>query len=67
MKKLTITTLLLACFAFASYSQDTTKTKNKPKATYQVGSAKVVVWENKSKDGTTWKNFEIEKVYKKDD
>ena len=66
MKKLITTTFLLACFALTSYSQDTTKTsKQKPLATYQVGSAKVVVWENKGKDGT-WKNFQIEKVYQKD-
>ena len=73
MKKLTITTLLLACFALTSYSQDTTKTKQdrqKPKATYQVGSAKVTVWENKrqGKNGEfTAESFEIEKVYKKGD
>ncbi|MFA4852244.1 MAG: hypothetical protein WC868_09160 [Bacteroidales bacterium] len=69
MKKLIVTTLLLACFALTSYSQDTTKTKQdkqKPKATYQVGSAKVTVWENKGKHGT-WKNFEVEKIYKKGD
>ena len=66
MKKLITTTFLLACFALTSYSQDTTKTsKQKPLATYQVGSAKVVVWENKGKDGT-WKNFQVEKVYQKD-
>jgi Holliday junction resolvase-like predicted endonuclease len=55
MKKLTVTTLLLVCFALTGFSQDTTKTKqvkNPPKATYQVGAAKV-------------KNFKIEKVYKK--
>ncbi len=66
MKKLITTTFLLACFALTSYSQDTTKTsKQKPLATYKVGAAKVVVWENKGKDGT-WKNFQIEKVYQKD-
>ena len=66
MKKLITTTFLLACFALTSYSQDTTKTsKQKPLATYQVGSAKVVVWENKGDKGT-WKNFQVEKTYQKD-
>ncbi len=69
MKTLAITTFLLAFFAFTSYAQDMTKTKqdkHKPKATYQVGSAKVTVWENKGKNGI-WKNFQVEKIYKKDD
>ena len=69
MKKLMITTLLLACLALTSYSQDTLQNKQakqKPKATYQVGAAKVTVWENKGKNGT-WKNFKVEKVYIKDD
>lgn len=71
MKKLTTTILLLACFVFTMYSQDTLqvkqeKQKQKPKATYQVGAAKVTVWENKRLNGATWKNFKIEKVYKKD-
>lgn len=69
MKKLTVTTLLLLCFALVSFSQDTTKikqVKKKPKATYQVGAAKVTVWENNGKNGT-WKNFKVEKVYKKAD
>ena len=69
MKKLMVTTFLLACFVLTSYSQDTTKTnqdKQKPKATYRVGSAKVTVWENKGNNGT-WKNFKVEKIYKKDD
>ena len=66
MKKLITTTFLLACFALTSYSQDTTKAaKQKPKATYQVGSAKVIVWENKGDNGTR-KNFQVEKVYQKD-
>lgn len=69
MKTLYFTALLIICFTFTGYSQDSTtkKTKQKPKATYQVGSAKVVVWVNKRDDGTTWKNFKIEKVYKKGD
>ena len=73
MKKLTITTLLVACFALTSYSQDTLQNKQdtqKPKGTYQVGAAKVTVWENKKqgKNGEyIAKNFKIEKVYKKGD
>ena len=63
--KIIITTLFLATFALTGYSQDTTKTK--PKSTYQVGAAKVTVWENKTKDGKTWKNFKVQKVYKKGD
>jgi hypothetical protein len=69
MKTFTITVLLLLSFALTGYSQDTTTTikeKQKPKATYQIGSAKVTVWENKGKDGTTWKNFKVEKLYQKD-
>jgi hypothetical protein len=67
MKKLMATAFLLVCFVFTTYSQDTTMTnqnKQKPKATYQVGSARVVVWENNGKYGT-WKNFKVEKVYLK--
>lgn len=70
MKTLTATILFLTCFASVAFSQEAVpaqKEKEKPKATYQVGSAKVIVWENKSEKGTTWKNFQIEKVYKKDD
>jgi hypothetical protein len=71
MRKLTVTSFLLACFALTALAQDTTKTakqdKQKPKATYQVGSAKVTVWENKKSDGTTWKTFKVEKVYKTKD
>ena len=66
MKKLITTAFLLTCFTIASYSQDTTKTaKQKTIATYKVGSAKVVVWENKGDKGT-WKNFQVEKIYQKD-
>ena len=68
MLKPLLTTLLLVFFAFAGFAQDTTKTaqnKKTPKAVYQVGAAKVTVWENQGKDGT-WKNFKIEKMYLKD-
>lgn len=60
-----MTVCALAVFALTSFAQDSEK--QKPKATYQVGAAKVVVWENKREDGTTWKNFKVEKVYKKGD
>lgn len=57
---------MLVCFTLTNYAQDTTKTvKQRPLATYQVGSAKVIVWENQGEKGT-WKNFELEKVYLKD-
>ena len=66
MKKLITTTFILAFLALTSYSQDTTKTaKQRPIATYKVGSAKVIVWENKGEKGT-WKNFQVEKIYQKD-
>jgi len=59
--------MLLVCFALINFSQDTTRTnQQKPKATYQVGAAKVTVWENEGEYGP-WKNFQIEKIYKKDD
>lgn len=70
MKKLTATIILLTCFALTSFSQDTLQVKQdkqKPKATYQVGAAKVTVWENKGENGKTWKNFKVEKVYMKDE
>ncbi len=68
MKNLFITSFLIACFAMTSYSQDTLQNKHekqKPKATYKVGSSRVTVWENDGKFGT-WKKFEIERVYMKD-
>lgn len=70
MKKQAILILLLAGYVLTCHAQDTlsvNKEKQKPKATYQVGAAKIVVWENKGKNNTTWKNFHVEKVYKKDD
>lgn len=62
-------TILLMTFAVIGYSQSvdsvqTTNKRQKPKATYKVGSAQVTVWVNKRSDGTTWKNFKIEKLYK---
>ena len=67
MKNLIAITFLLVCLAGTVCAQDNTglsDNKAKPKATYQTGKAKVIVWENKGKNGI-WKNFEIEKEYKK--
>lgn len=63
--KINMKLLLLACITLTGFTQNTIRTskQDKPKVTYQVGSAKVIVWENEKQDGTTWKNFEIEKVY----
>jgi hypothetical protein len=62
-------TVVLMTFAVVSYSQSvdsvqTTNKRQRPKATYKVGSAQVTVWTNKRSDGTTWKNFQVEKLYK---
>ncbi len=69
MKKVAMTVFAIAVFAMTSFAQDKQDSeKQKPKATYQVGSAKVTVWENtrQGKHGEfTTKNFEVEKVYKK--
>lgn len=62
MKTLTIISLLFVSVAFTS-----TIPGDKPIATYRVGAAKVSVWENKRQDGTTWKNFKVEKLYKQGD
>lgn len=69
MKKitLTITLISLAVLVLTSFVKSTNELGNKPIATYQVGSSKVIVWENLKSDGTTWKNFEIEKIYKKEE
>ena len=65
MKKALILILAIAFFSIVAYSQE----GEKPKATYQVGTAKVTVWENE-RDGKYGKfiakSFKIEKVYKKD-
>lgn len=65
--KLLFTTLFLTCFSGTINAQETTTEKKRPVATYQVGSAKVIVWENKKKDGSTWKNYKIEKEYQTKD
>lgn len=65
MKKITTLIIAFALFSLTSQAQN-----NRPTATYQVGKAKVSVWENK-KEGKygayTEKNFKIEKVYKDGD
>lgn len=66
MKTLLIS-LLICCCVFLVYSKENYRSsKSKPKATYQVGSAKITVWENINSKGETWKNFTIEKVFKKE-
>lgn len=64
MKPLAITTFLLAFIILTSLKQD--KEIQKPKAIYQVGFAKVIVFEIKKADGTIYKEFKIEKEYIKD-
>lgn len=64
---------MLITFSLIGYTQanqdstHVTNTRQKPKATYKVGSAKVTVWVNKRSDGSTWKSFKIENIYKKYD
>jgi hypothetical protein len=56
---------LLVTFQLTFFSRD-----NKPKVTYQVGKAKVTLWEterNGKYEKFLDKNFNIEKIYKKDD
>ena len=65
MKKILTLCLAFVAISLTAYAQD----NNKPKATYQVGSAKVTVWENEreGKYGEfTAKSFKVEKIYKKD-
>jgi len=67
--KTTVTGLMVIILIVACSIQASTPTnqdKTRPIATYQVGSAKVIVWENTGKYGP-WKNFEIEKIYLKED
>jgi len=68
MKKITftITALTLVIFLLTGFIQSKEQQDNKPKAVYQTGDSKVVVWVNEKDDGSTWKNFQIEKVYKKE-
>lgn len=69
--KCTFAAVLLLGFAFTAQAQGAVNEQqaanNKPIATYQVGVAKITVWENQNANGTTWKNFVIEKLYEKDD
>ena len=71
MKKIAVLITIIICFAVTAYpqeKQDSLNVQNKPKATYQIGSVKVTVWENqrqgKYKEYTE-KTYKIEKVYKK--
>ncbi|MBX2927224.1 MAG: hypothetical protein KF852_05260 [Saprospiraceae bacterium] len=68
--KCTFAAVLLLGFAFTAKAQSAVNEQqtanNKPIATYQVGAAKITVWENDRANGSTWKNFVIEKLYKKD-
>lgn len=60
--------LLVAGCAVTSIAQQAAAeapAKQKPSAVYQVGAAKITVWENKRPDGSTWKSFTVEKVYRK--
>jgi len=53
-----------------AYTRQNKLDLQKPKAIYQVGAAKMTVWENKKqgiKGEFIVKNFKIEKVYKKGD
>lgn len=43
------------------------KIQNKPVKIYQKGKSKIVVWENKGADEKTWKNYQVEKEYFKND
>ena len=63
MKRLLITSFVIACLGLTSFVLP----GNKPIAEYKVGGCIVTVWENKKADGETWKSFKIKKVYKKGD
>lgn len=69
MKKPLLMLMLASVLALAATAQqnNTASEKKKPKATYQIGSVKVTVWENKGLDDNTWKNFVVEKTFKKND
>ena len=60
-----VSTLMLATVV-TSLAQPEMLQNNKPKAVYQVGQSKIVVWENARSDGRTWKNFQVEKTYKQE-
>jgi hypothetical protein len=73
MKKLIVLILISVSFTLTIYSQekqDTIKSQNQPKAIYQIGKAKVTVWETQmqGKYGEfTAIDFKVEKIYKKGD
>ncbi len=58
---------LICTFAISVGFIGLNQIENKPKVTYMVGGSKVTVWENKTDDGRVWKNFKVEKVYKKEE
>lgn len=68
-----LTMIFLMTFSVVGFSQNVndstqvTSKGQKPKAEYKVGSAIITVWLNKKSDGTTWKNFQVKKIYKKND
>lgn len=68
-KQCLLAVAFVAASSAAAFAQDAaaaeTPAKQKPSAVYQVGAAKITVWENKRPDGSTWKNFVVEKVYRK--
>lgn len=67
MKKIiNIIPFLFVAFSLTSFIQ-MPQSKDAPIATYQVGTSKIIVWENKRNDGSIWKNFQVEKMYKKGD
>jgi hypothetical protein len=62
--------MTFSVIGFSQAVKDSTQVTDKgqrPKAEYKLGSAIITVWVNKRSDGTTWKNFRVKKIYKKDD
>ncbi len=67
MRKQIFVVFLVLSFALTGYAQERQdSSRQRPKAVYRVDNTKVVVWENRRDDGTTWKNFQVEKFYQKD-
>lgn len=60
MKKPVIIFLLLVSFTFTISTLG-----NGHLTSYRVGAAKITVWENEGPNGSTWENFEVDKLYKK--
>ncbi|MBU2912744.1 hypothetical protein [Reichenbachiella agariperforans] len=71
--RILLTMILLMTLSVVGFSQElkaqeqTEQRRKKPKTEYRVGSAVITVWVNTRKDGKTWKNFQVKKIYKKDD